>query len=164
VCPKGATGNAATNAHDCVGSAGDCPGHACYAFDYEDRGQGQVRGGTCEARCAIDAGEARCVSSTNGEASCVHGARDAGTRNTGTREARTIHGDDKARGACDYETGYTCADDKARDAPGTNGSETSDAARAGKESGARSHHAQGAAEIDESDRPHDEADAEEPGG
>ena len=79
------------------------------------------------------------------------------------RETCAVNGYGEARAD---ETRDAGADDEARDTAGSNSSKAngSGAARDVTEPDAGSHGAEGAAQVDEGHRPHDEADAEESGG
>ena len=135
--------------HRCLASGDDCPSEAIppAAIDCDKQARGgRVAGEACDASEAIRVGSGR-------RTRCSSDARDTYAVN-GYGEARAD------------ETRDTCANDEARDTAGSNSSKAngSGAARDVTEPDAGSHGAEGAAQVDEGHRPHDEADAEESGG
>ena len=134
----------------CVASR-DCPGEAIYraAIDSDK----QARGGRGRGKASTSNDGQACCAGIAGEARCASDAR----------ETCAVNGYGKARS---HETRDTCADDEARDTAGSNSSKADGAstARDVTQPDAGSHGAEGAAQVDEGHRPHDEADAEESGG
>ena len=161
-------GNATTDPchRRCLASGDDCPGEANYraAIDCDKR----ARGGRSKASTSND-GQACCAGIT-GEARYAFDASEAirvdsarRTRFSDARETCAVNGYGEARAD---ETRDAGADDEASDTAGSNSSKAngSGAARDVTEPDAGSHGAEGAAQVDEGHRPHDEADAEESGG
>ena len=132
-------------------ASGDCPGEAIYraALDCDK----QARGGR---------GRGKASTSNDGQACCAGIARRARcSGNACDTSAVNRYGEARAD-----ETRDTCADDEALDTAGSNNSKADGAGTAYDvtEPDAGSHGAEGAAQVDEGHRPHDEADAEESGG
>ena len=128
-------------------ASGDCPGEAIYraAIDCDK----QARGGRGRGKASASNDGQACCAGIAGEASCASDARETCAVN-GYSQARSDETDD----------------DEARDTAGSNSSKADGAstARDVTQPDAGSHGAEGAAQVDEGHRPHDEADAEESGG